>query len=221
MIWCPAHAVSFDCRRAGTSSDAAICSTPTLSAKDDELDRVYSQLMEQIERRHGDVRSLIMDERQWLVMRNTCAGDRGCINNWYDRRIAGLRQMLEAAGPAKGGTQVQIPSSPNAEAERAEAQKKYDDAVAAHQEQDKERGYQATGFDDFQGMGKALASSSAKVAVQGMYVKLGEVEFLMPSQDAIQSARQSGRTDQGIGLLTDKAGEGVKRLLLGCRNNSE
>jgi hypothetical protein len=82
-----------------------------------------------------------------------------------------------------------------------------------------ERGYKRTTFDDFTLDGRELAANSAKVSIQGVYVKRGEVEMLFPSLLAIAMARETLRTDAGIGLLTSDATRSVRKFLLDCRNN--
>jgi uncharacterized protein len=92
LDWHDARAASFDCTKARTASDRAICATPALSAKDDELARVFNQV-----KTPSNADSLLAEERQWLAMRRACGGDQTCLSNWYDQRIAALKQMLNKA----------------------------------------------------------------------------------------------------------------------------
>ncbi len=105
------------------------------------------------------------------------------------------------------------------DAERAEEQKRYQEAVAAQIKEATDRGYKPIGFDDFHLDGKDLASNETKIAIQGLYLKIGNIEFLMPSMAAIALMQATGRTDQGIGLITDDATRDVRQFLLDCRNN--
>jgi tetratricopeptide (TPR) repeat protein len=96
---------------------------------------------------------------------------------------------------------------------------KFQEAAAQQVATEEERGYKRIMFDDFMLDGKELATNSAKVSIQGIYIKQGDVETLFPSVLAIARARQMLRTDEGIGLLTSDAARSVRKFLLDCRNN--
>jgi hypothetical protein len=79
--------------------------------------------------------------------------------------------------------------------------------------------YKRTAFDDFALDGKDLAASSARVSVQGIYIRPGEIETLFPSLLSIAMARQSLGANAGIVLLTTDATRSARKLLLNCQNN--
>jgi TPR repeat protein/uncharacterized protein YecT (DUF1311 family) len=94
-----------------------------------------------------------------------------------------------------------------------------DHLAAQHVRAAQEHGYRRITFDDFMLDGRELAANSAKVSVEGVYVKQGEIEMLFPSLLAIAIARETIRLDAGIGVLTNDATRSVRKFLLDCRNN--
>jgi len=95
-----AHAASFDCTKAKTPQEKAICGTPQLSAADDQMAAAYKAWLAAAP---PDWAAGIRDnQRAWLRSRNAnCpAGDAGdpiatCLGNVYKMRIAELQQMVE------------------------------------------------------------------------------------------------------------------------------
>lgn len=81
----PGHttfAASFDCSKAGTLVETAICNTPTLSTKDEQLSELYLPL------KHQKIYREL--QRQWLRdVRNHCDST-ACIESAYDQQIARL-----------------------------------------------------------------------------------------------------------------------------------
>ncbi|PSS53710.1 lysozyme inhibitor LprI family protein [Pseudomonas sp. BBP2017] len=77
-----AFSASFDCSKAGTLVESAVCTTPSLSAKDDLLNERYQPLKD---------RKVFRElERQWLrEVRNRCASA-ACLEDAYDQQIARL-----------------------------------------------------------------------------------------------------------------------------------
>jgi uncharacterized protein len=86
----PAEAASFNCARAGTASERAICGNRALEDKDVEMATLYGLIRPVFAM---GARGAFMDEQNaWLLQRNRCGGDRVCLNRRYDERIASLRQ---------------------------------------------------------------------------------------------------------------------------------
>lgn len=84
----PAIAQSFDCRKAGTPTEHAICKSLTLSALDTELSRVFQGALA-AEGASGERR--IRDaQRAWVTKRDACAAKEGCIRAAYLQRIRAL-----------------------------------------------------------------------------------------------------------------------------------
>ena len=105
------------------------------------------------------------------------------------------------------------------QAQQAEAQRQYDLTVAEQRANDEKKGFKPITFDDFLLDGKALAARNTKLSISGFYVRLGEVEFLMPSMNAIAMSRNEITADRGIALLTEDAPRNVRQNFLNCRNN--
>lgn len=76
-------AASFDCAKASTLIENAVCTNPELSRKDEVLGRLYQSALKQ----DPSVRS---EQISWLRERNRCIDER-CLINAYDRRIDELR----------------------------------------------------------------------------------------------------------------------------------
>ena len=99
-----AFAASFDCSKARTLVETAICTTPSLSAKDDLLNEHYRPLQHL-----KIIREL---ERQWLrEVRNRCAAV-SCIEEAYDQqnsRLTPVPANPQAETPALKPSQDQQP----------------------------------------------------------------------------------------------------------------
>jgi uncharacterized protein len=80
-----AEAASFDCARAASPTDTAICSDPRLSALDSQLQAAFDA---RVARDEG-VRQL---ERGWLAARNAgCGKDVACLTRFTAAQLAWLR----------------------------------------------------------------------------------------------------------------------------------
>jgi uncharacterized protein YecT (DUF1311 family) len=95
-----AAAASFECAKAIAPSDKAICANPALSAKDDELGRLYRQRESELQSQGGDVKAFVANGRRWLAMRTACTGNAQCLNMWFDERIAALTPSALVTNPA-------------------------------------------------------------------------------------------------------------------------
>lgn len=95
-----AHAASFDCTKAKTAQEKAICGTPALSAADDQMAAAYRAWLAAAP---PDWAAGIRENQiVWLRTRDEdCpAGDAStpiasCLNNIYKLRIAELQQMVQ------------------------------------------------------------------------------------------------------------------------------
>lgn len=97
-----AQVASFDCGKASTRTEKAVCASPTLGAKDVTVAN-YFQLLLRLKpavagmayREFDD--TLRGDQRQWLQQdRNACQADVGCLDRVYDRRIDTLLKLFDA-----------------------------------------------------------------------------------------------------------------------------
>lgn len=85
-----AEAASFNCARAGTAAERAICGNRALEDKDVEMATLFSVIRPVFAM---GARGAFMDQQNaWLMQRNRCGGDTACLRRRYDDRIAALRQ---------------------------------------------------------------------------------------------------------------------------------
>ena len=95
-----AQAASFDCARARTADEKAICAYRPLNDKDVRMAQLY-----EINRKTlamGGRGALEDRQRAWLRDRRTCGGKRVCLNRSYDQRLGELERGLDRiyrAGP--------------------------------------------------------------------------------------------------------------------------
>jgi uncharacterized protein len=80
-----AQAVSFDCQKAKTFTEKAICQNPELSALDDELDAEYQA----VKAKGGNNKALKKQQDKWLKERDACQTE-GCVKKAYQKRIIDL-----------------------------------------------------------------------------------------------------------------------------------
>jgi uncharacterized protein len=96
----PAHGASFDCAKAATASDRAICANRTLSALDSQLGAIYAQRVA----REPAIRQV---ERAWIAARTAgCGKSVACLAALTNAQIAWLRSgaaQLPAALPGRVG----------------------------------------------------------------------------------------------------------------------
>lgn len=88
-----ASAASFDCRKARTADEKAICAERALNDKDVRMDVLYG-----VNKRTLAMggRGALMDEQQaWLNDRRKCGASKACLNRAYDKRLADLEKGME------------------------------------------------------------------------------------------------------------------------------
>ena len=94
----PGWAASFDCAKAETADEKAICADRVLNDEDVEMSVLYSQLKPLLGMgARGD-----LDDEQvaWLKRRAGCGDDRGCLSKAYQDRIRQLKSGFEALAGA-------------------------------------------------------------------------------------------------------------------------
>jgi uncharacterized protein YecT (DUF1311 family) len=87
----PARAIapSFDCRRAASPSEHAICRIERLAFRDRALGRIFSHMMVRL--RPGQRARLRREQARWIAERDrACGADRECLEKRYEARIAVL-----------------------------------------------------------------------------------------------------------------------------------
>jgi uncharacterized protein len=90
----PGWAASFNCAKAETADEKAICADRQLNDDDVEMAVLYSQLKPLLGMgARGD-----LDDEQvaWLKRRASCGDDRACLSKAYQDRVRQLRGGFEA-----------------------------------------------------------------------------------------------------------------------------
>ena len=94
-----ASAASFDCAKARSADEHAICSDRSLNDRDVELATRYAMVLQLTAM---GVRGDLQDEqRTWLRQRRACAAERACIARLYDQRLTRIKGVF--AGIASRG----------------------------------------------------------------------------------------------------------------------
>jgi uncharacterized protein len=85
-----AAGASFDCRRAGTPTEHAICRSEALSALDRDIAAVFRQ------RRGRSLAPQAVDanQRQWLAVRDACKDDAACLDKEMSARKSDLQEQV-------------------------------------------------------------------------------------------------------------------------------
>jgi uncharacterized protein len=82
----PTFAASFDCLRAKTSTERAICGDEELSDLDEAFDVIFRGALSD----EGESQQIKTEQRQWLGVRNACGAGVECLRRAYESRIADL-----------------------------------------------------------------------------------------------------------------------------------
>jgi uncharacterized protein len=85
----PALAASFDCKKASTRVEKAICADAQLSELDEHLGRFYFAARDRLAENGS---CLASDQREWIRRRNTCA-DAACLKKTYLERLGELVEL--------------------------------------------------------------------------------------------------------------------------------
>ena len=107
LVFAP-PAFAFDCAKAATPVEKAICETPFLADLDRIMDELYRGVAAKLE---GPKRvALTNGQNQWLMARNTKCGkakpDTGCLDGMYKDRIVALAREWRAAGGETAGSAI-------------------------------------------------------------------------------------------------------------------
>ncbi|MCQ0989158.1 lysozyme inhibitor LprI family protein [Jiella marina] len=76
---------SFDCRKAGTATEFAICGNAELATLDRELSQSYASTRGRVGAR--DRQYLTEEQKSWIARRDSCGNDAGCIARSIRERI--------------------------------------------------------------------------------------------------------------------------------------
>ena len=90
----PCTAQSFDCTRASTPIENAICASPQLKREDSELAANYRAVLKHIV--HDGSKAIVQTQRTWMAERERRCSDGGaeCLEGLYRERNAELRALL-------------------------------------------------------------------------------------------------------------------------------
>jgi len=80
------HASSFDCAKAVSKTEKAVCSDAQISALDDKLATLWRSTLTKV----ANARMLKADQRQWLKRRNACGDSTACLRRAYLMRLTEL-----------------------------------------------------------------------------------------------------------------------------------
>jgi uncharacterized protein len=94
-----ASAASFDCAKARTADEHAICNDRSLNDRDVELTTRYGMVLSLTAMGlRGDLQD---EQRAWLQQRHACGANRSCIGRLYDQRLTRIKGVF--AGIASRG----------------------------------------------------------------------------------------------------------------------
>jgi len=120
----PAVAASFDCQKASSAVEKAICASPELSGLDSALGAYYSQAMTKLAPEPRD--ELRKEQRTWLQSRNACAADpaklAGCLQPLLSQWVVEIGKRVQPDTAALDALIASIPYHP---AEAAEGLRGY------------------------------------------------------------------------------------------------
>ncbi|MGI6852064.1 hypothetical protein [Mesorhizobium sp. 1B3] len=86
------HGPSFDCVKAATPTERAMCADQNIWSKDRAMNSIYGWIRSNVK---ADLRKGILAvQRSWLAIRNDCGGDRQCLNSVYDQRLQELKLVV-------------------------------------------------------------------------------------------------------------------------------
>lgn len=90
----PARAASFDCDKAQTADEKAVCADRALNDQDVEMSVLYTQLKPLLGMgARGDMED---EQVAWLKRRAACGDDGTCLSKAYEDRVLQLRRGFEA-----------------------------------------------------------------------------------------------------------------------------
>jgi len=91
-----AQAASFDCTKASTPVETAICQNPRLSEQDTEMAALWFAY-NKVPMLMGGNAARRDAATEFLRLRDACGSDVACLGRVYDARIAALRAEITAA----------------------------------------------------------------------------------------------------------------------------
>lgn len=96
LILATTHVFSagFDCNKASTNTEKAICENPEISVLDSRLSKYYSTIQKNLT--PEEKKELINSQREWLKKRNAdCKANIECLKEKYETRLVTLQKNYE------------------------------------------------------------------------------------------------------------------------------
>ncbi|CAG9238915.1 LprI domain-containing protein [Paraburkholderia tropica] len=190
MLLCTTHtyAASFDCEKAASSVEKAICADSSLNALDEQLAQQYRETLGNLPADEAATARSV--QRNWLRERDACAaqaaGARDCLKSSMERRMTALQALGNGGSKALDSAIAEIPSKPADAATRLRA---YRGGLASawlvylHQ------------FEPSSGVSAAEAQARQKLAVAA----LSDDEF---SQSVLADVEKDPKTSRDQKVLT-------------------
>jgi uncharacterized protein len=100
---CSSTAFAFDCSKAETADEKAICQTPTLLAQDEKVNVAFKKIMAAASPEAKD--NLRKSQRLWLRNDRNCEGDFTCLDKAMERRLRAF-SVTASSGPGTGAAMV-------------------------------------------------------------------------------------------------------------------
>lgn len=79
------HAAGFDCAKAVSATEKAICADSTISALDSKMATAWAKA-----RARSSDSAALTKQRQWIAQRDACGSDGACLKRRYQQRLAEL-----------------------------------------------------------------------------------------------------------------------------------
>lgn len=89
----PLFGANFDCIKAKSDVEKAICQDDELSKLDEALDSAYKEALidgTYYDQYNPDIQKIKQAQREWVKERNTCSGDIDCLIEKYNSRLSEL-----------------------------------------------------------------------------------------------------------------------------------
>jgi len=101
LLCASAFAASFDCIKASTPFEKAICSNPNISALDDRMMEAYKNARNASQ----NPDQLKTEQVDWIKSARTCGADAACIESSYKSRLAALGASISSSSIKPSGPQ--------------------------------------------------------------------------------------------------------------------
>lgn len=92
----PPEGPSFNCSKALSLSEKAICASAALSHLDFRLGQMWKKMLEDFDLDDGQTAQIKSDQRAWLIRRNECKQSANCLGKLYQDRLS----VLDGSDPA-------------------------------------------------------------------------------------------------------------------------